>query len=71
MVTKAKTTSGESAKRKAPVKKKAAKRQGALRRIENALLVGAAEIDELAADMGLLGAVPPAKKRKAKRKTAK
>jgi len=68
MVTKAKTTSGETAKRKAPVKKKAAKRPGALRRIENALLVGAAEIDELAADMGLLGAVPPkSRKRKAKK----
>ena len=61
MVTPAKKT---TAKRKPVRKKKAAKRPGAIRRIENAIVVGAVEIDELAASMGLLGAVPPKKPRK-------
>jgi hypothetical protein len=69
MVTKANPPTGPAApKRKAVRKKKAATRPNAIRRIENALLAGAAEIDELAADMGFLGAVPPAKKRKPVRK---
>jgi hypothetical protein len=68
MVTKANPPTGPAApKRKAVRKKKAAKRPGAIQRIENALLAGAAEIDELAADLGFLGAVPPAKKRKPRR----
>jgi hypothetical protein len=57
-------TKSPAPRKAAPRKKKAVKRQGAIRRIENAIMVGAVEIDELAADMGLLGAVPPKKPRK-------
>ena len=55
------------ARPKKPVRrKKTARRKkvGPLRRIENAIILGAAELDEIALDMGLLGAAgPPAKKR--------
>jgi hypothetical protein len=69
MVTKANPETGPAApKRKTVRKKKAAKPASAIQRIENALFSGAAEIDELAADMGILGAVPSAKKRKPRRK---
>jgi hypothetical protein len=62
MVTPAKKTT--ATRKAAPRKKKAVKRQGAVRRIENAIMVGAVEIDELAASMGFLGSVPPKKPRK-------
>jgi hypothetical protein len=70
MVTKANPPTAPAAPKRKAVKRKAAKRPGAIRRIENAILSGAAEIDELAADLGFLGAVPPAKKRKPRRKKA-
>jgi hypothetical protein len=46
-------------------RKKARKPVSTLRRIENALLVGVAEADEVALSLGLLGATqPPRKSRK-------
>jgi hypothetical protein len=46
---------------------KSVKRLGALQRIETALMTGALEFDELALDMGLLGAAGPAPKKKRKK----
>ncbi len=45
--------------RKKPSRRKTARRPGPLRRLENALLASAAEVDELAVDLGLSGAVEP------------
>ena len=70
---KAKAAKPLKAKRAAAPRKKAVSRKKAtagkpvstLRRIENALLVGVAEADEVALSLGLLGATqPPRKSRK-------
>jgi hypothetical protein len=67
---KPKANAGKPPKRAAPRKKivrreKAGKPVSTLRRIENALLVGVAEADEVALSLGLLGATqPPRKSRK-------
>lgn len=63
-----KAASKKKAVRKKKAAKKSAKRPSALQRIENAVLTGVAEFDELALDMGLLGAVGPAPKKKRKKK---
>ena len=49
----------KSTARKSSAKNGKAKRGGALARLESALLMGVAEVDELAVDMGLSGAVEP------------
>ena len=57
-------------RKKAVPRKKTVSRKKApsrLRRVENAILATVAEVDELALDMGLLGATPPKKKRGKKR----
>lgn len=64
-----KRTAKKSAVKKTP-RKAAARRKktSTLKRIESALEVGVAELDDMAVSLGLLGAVEPAaKKRKAKR----
>jgi len=51
--------------RKKTARKKAAKHESALRRLEDAIEIGAAGVDNLALDLGLLGAVEtPVKKRR-------
>ena len=66
----------KSAAKRAPARKKAVRKRsvrrkapgnkgpGAIERLENAIEVGAAEIDDLALSMGLLGAVEPKPRRK-------
>lgn len=65
----AKRSPAKPAKRSRKKAARKTKRPGALRRLENALMASAAEVDELAVSMGLSGAVPP--RRKAKRKKTK
>jgi hypothetical protein len=57
-----------ASKRKKTARKKAAKRESVLKRLENALLAGAAEVDELAVEMGLAGAVEAPEKPKKKKR---
>ena len=69
---KAKAVKPPKAKRATPRKKivhrkKAAKPESALEKIENAFLVGVAEADGVALSLGLLGATPPKKSRKKSR----
>ncbi len=76
MAGKAKKTRAAAAKRKTksvkatppkkPVRRKKAARkaESTLEKIENAMMAGVAEFDELALDMGLLGAAGPAPKKK-------
>ncbi len=56
------------AKRAAPRKKTAGRKKGpsTFKRVENAIMATVAEVDELALDMGLLGATPPKKKPKSR-----
>ena len=53
--------------RKAKARKQAPKRANALQRLEDALLLGVADVDRLAESMGLLGAVEPKDGRKRRR----
>ncbi|HEY0282758.1 MAG TPA: hypothetical protein VGC27_09055 [Rhizomicrobium sp.] len=48
-------------------RKKAGKPESTFKKIENAILVGVAEADEVALSLGLLGATPPRKSRKKRR----
>lgn len=56
----------KSAKRAPPRKKTARSKKGpsTFKRVENAILATVAEVDEIALDMGLLGATLPKKRRK-------
>ena len=68
---KAKTVKPSRAKRAAPRKKvvkrkPARKRETTLEKIENAILVGAAELDDVAVGLGLLAASPPVSKKRRK-----
>jgi hypothetical protein len=64
---KRKAAKAKAAKR-APARKKAARKaESTLEKIENAMMAGVAEFDELALDMGLLGAAGPAPKKKRKK----
>lgn len=54
----AKAAKSKSARKKT-ARKKTVKRQSTLKRLENALMFGAVEVDELALSMGLSGAVEP------------
>lgn len=56
------------APRAAPRKKTASRKKSpsTFKRVENAIMATVAEVDELALDMGLLGATPPKKKRKSR-----
>jgi hypothetical protein len=56
----AKAAKSKSARKKT-ARKKTVKHESALKRLENAFVVGAAEMDELAISTGLLGAVEPKK----------
>ncbi len=58
-------------KKAAPRKKTAPRKKAAstLTRVENAILSAVSEVDELAMEMGLAGAVPPKKAKRAKRGT--
>jgi hypothetical protein len=49
-------------------RKKAGKPESTLKKIENAILVGVAEADDVALSLGLLGATPPRNGRKKRRK---
>jgi hypothetical protein len=53
--------------RKKKVLRKTSKRTSALQRLENALMIGVADIDDLAESMGLLGAVEPKDQSKRRR----
>ncbi|MDE2112278.1 MAG: hypothetical protein KGJ79_14130 [Alphaproteobacteria bacterium] len=67
---KAKVAKPPRAKRPVPRKKtvkRQAKHETTLEKIENAILVGAAELDNMAVGLGLLAASPPPKKRNKKR----
>jgi hypothetical protein len=66
--TKAKPAKSRAVPRKKAVLRKKARKQAPsrLKQVENAILATVAEVDEFALDMGLLGATPPRKKRKAR-----
>lgn len=69
----AKTVKPSRAKRAAPrtkaIKRKPAKkRETTLEKIENAILVGAAELDDVAVGLGLLAASPPLPKARKKKR---
>lgn len=70
---KAKAAKPSKAKRATPRKKavrrkKVRKPESTFEKIENAFLVGVAEADEVALSLGLLGATPPPKRGKKRRK---
>jgi hypothetical protein len=54
--------------RKKTARKKTVRRQSTLKRLENALMIGAAEVDEFAVSMGLSGAVEPKKTSRKRRR---
>ncbi len=55
-------------RKKAVRRRKAKKPESTIEKIENAILAGVAEADEIALDMGLLAASPPPPKRRKKRR---
>jgi hypothetical protein len=64
-----KPSRGKSAARKKIVKRRPAKkRETTIEKIENAILVGAAEIDNVAVGLGLLAASPPPPKTRQKKR---
>ena len=54
--------------RKKTVRKKARKPESAFERIENAIMVGAAQADDIAASLGLLASSSPPRRKKKSRK---